>query len=214
MKLVGMMDSPYVRRTAISLDALGLPFRHLPVSVFSTYEEFRGINPVVKAPTLVLDDGTVLMDSSLILQYIEMEHFGGHSPLWSADAGRRLRQFRATSLAMAACDKAVQLVYETRLRPPGAQHTPWKQRVLAQMRAAFASLENITTDLPVMAEDRLDQATITSAVVWQFTQSQLAREVPAAEHPRLVALAAHCESLARFGRYSPHGPGVPGLDAA
>jgi glutathione S-transferase len=62
MQLVGMLDSPYVRRVAISLRLLGLPFAHRPVSVFSGFEAFRAINPVVKAPTLVCGDGTVLMD--------------------------------------------------------------------------------------------------------------------------------------------------------
>ena len=30
MRLIGMLDSPYVRRTAISLCLLGLPFEHRP----------------------------------------------------------------------------------------------------------------------------------------------------------------------------------------
>ena len=53
MKLVGMLDSPYVRRVAISLQMLGLPFEHRSVSVFRGMDEFRRVNPVVKAPTLV-----------------------------------------------------------------------------------------------------------------------------------------------------------------
>ena len=66
MQLIGMLDSPYVRRVAISLQLLGLDFEHRPISVFRTFDQFRQINPVVKAPTLVCDDGTVLMDSTLI----------------------------------------------------------------------------------------------------------------------------------------------------
>ena len=69
MQLIGMLDSPYVRRTAIALRLMGLPFEHRSLSVFSTFEQFRAINPVVKAPSLVCDDGTVLMDSTLILDY-------------------------------------------------------------------------------------------------------------------------------------------------
>ena len=45
MKLVGMLDSPYVRRVAISLDLYGVDFEHQPLSVFSTYEQFASINP-------------------------------------------------------------------------------------------------------------------------------------------------------------------------
>ncbi len=71
MKLIGMLDSPYVRRVAISLQLLGLEFEHQSLSVFRTFTEFSQINPVVKAPTLVCDDGQVLMDSTLILEYAE-----------------------------------------------------------------------------------------------------------------------------------------------
>ena len=69
MKLIGMLDSPYVRRVAISLQMLGLPFEHQSVSVFRGFAQFQQINPVVKAPTFVSDHGEVLMDSTLILEY-------------------------------------------------------------------------------------------------------------------------------------------------
>src|SRR5207237_6777612 len=62
MQLIGMLDSPYVRRVAVSLQLLGVRFQHQSLSVFRTYTEFQKINPVVKAPTVVCDDGTVLMD--------------------------------------------------------------------------------------------------------------------------------------------------------
>ena len=58
MLLIGMLDSPYVRRVAISLAVLGLPFEHRSVSVFRQFDEFAQINPIVKAPTLIEDDGT------------------------------------------------------------------------------------------------------------------------------------------------------------
>ena len=72
MKLIGMLDSPYVRRVAISLQLLGLRFEHQSLSVFRTFSEFQRINPVVKAPTFICDDGEVLMDSTLILEYAEV----------------------------------------------------------------------------------------------------------------------------------------------
>ena len=60
MRLIGMLDSPFVRRVAVCLlEHLRIPFDHEPVSVFTDFEQFRRINPVVKAPTLIGDDGTV-----------------------------------------------------------------------------------------------------------------------------------------------------------
>ena len=103
MQLIGMLDSPYVRRVAISLQHLGVPFEHRSVSVFRGFDQFRQINPVVKAPTLVCDDGTVLMDSTLIIDYAEGLAAPGSS-LLPAAGPRRLRALHRIGLALAACE--------------------------------------------------------------------------------------------------------------
>lgn len=210
MKLIGMLDSPYVRRVAVCLDLLGVPFEHEAVSVFSTFTRFQQINPVVKAPTLICDDGGILMESALILQYVEST-LGRPSPLWHADPARRLLQFRAVSHASAACDKAVQLVYEMQLRPPESRHEPWMQRVRGQFGAAFNVLEKLTPSVQGGVDsDILDHATLWSAVVWQCVQSLLPGEVSPTLHPKLDRLSAQLEALPLFRRYPPDGPGVPG----
>lgn len=209
MKLIGMLDSPFVRRVAISLDVLGVAFEHEAVSVFSTFERFQAINPVVKAPTLVCDDGGVPMDSALILQWVEREHFPQGSPLWSGDPRLRLLQFRAVSYASAAAEKVVQFVYEVQLRPPAAWHEPWKQRVHGQFTAAFAALETLLASEPALTSGGPGHASIWPAVIWQLTQSMIPAEVPAARHPRLAQLSRDCEASPLFRRWPPVGPGVP-----
>jgi glutathione S-transferase len=208
MRLIGMLDSPYVRRVAISLECLGIPFGHDAISVFSTYEEFQRINPVVKAPTLACDDGEVLMDSSLILQFVEATRTGGDS-LWSlGNATRMQHEMRAVSLALAACEKSAQIVYERKLRPPSAQYEPWMERVQGQLLQAYAGLEHEVQDRqPVFAQPR-SQACITAAIAWQFTQSMLASIVPAERYPGLAELSARMERTPEFLKYPPLGPGV------
>ena len=207
MKLIGMLDSPYVRRVAISLEVLSVHFEHEAVSVFSTFEKFQAINPVVKAPTLVCDDGEVLMDSSLILQYVEARTPHRRS-LWSADPMERQHEFRAVGLALAACDKSVQIVYERHLRPKEAQYEPWMERVTGQVLAAYAGLEQeVQRRKEAFAAD-ITQAAISAAVAWQFTQSMLAAVVPAAKHPGLAELAKRFEDTPEFKKYPPVGPGV------
>ena len=210
MRLIGMLDSPYVRRVAVSLEFLGIPFEHESVSVFSTYTQFRGINPVVKAPTLVCDDGEVLMDSSLILQFIEAAH-GKAGMLWSHDPLTLQHQMRAVGLALAACEKAAQYIYERNLRPVEFQYDPWLARVQQQLHAACAGLEAQFQEHPVLLEAAYSQAIIASAVAWQFIQAMLGDLVPAREHPRLAALSARMEATPEFHKYPPLGPGVAGL---
>ena len=207
MRLIGMLDSPFVRRVAISLDLLGVPFEHEPVSVFSTFARFQSINPVVKAPSLVCDDGEVLMDSSLILEFIEATKANGDS-LWSQIPVEMQHEMRAVGLALAACEKSAQIIYERNLRPASAQYEPWIERVRGQLSAAYAGLEQqVQIRQSAFAEPR-SQASITAAIAWQFTQSMLAAIVPAESHPALVALSMRMESTPEFLKYPPVGPGV------
>jgi glutathione S-transferase len=196
MQLIGMLDSPYVRRVAISLRLLDLPFAHRPLSVFSTFPQFQQINPVVKAPTLVCDDGVCLMDSTLILDYAENLAAPGHS-LVPTDPTARRRDLQLLGLALAACEKTVQIVYERNLRPPEKQHAPWLDRVSGQLAAAYAALESELARAPLRT-DALTQAGVTSAVAWSFTQMLRPGQISAAAHPALAAFTAQAEALPAF----------------
>lgn len=205
MQLIGMLDSPFVRRTAISLQLLGLPFESRPVSVFRQVEEFRRFNPVVKAPTLVLSDGTALMDSNLILQHAEALA-GPTCSLWPAATAEHTRALRLTGLALAACEKAVQLVYERELRPVERRHAPWTERVHGQMLAAWkeleAELEQAALPQPAGGQP-VDQAGLTIAVAWYFTQQVLPGALSDQDFPRQADHSARAEALPAFAAW-PH----------
>ncbi len=206
MKLIGMLDSPYVRRVAVSLQLLGVPFEHRSVSVFRGFDQFRQINPVVKAPTLVCDDGTVLMDSTLILEYAHaLARPRSLAPVGVDDLRHELR---LQGLALAACEKAVQIVYERGVRPPEKMHAPWVERVTGQLLAAWDELEREIGRRPLPATSAtVSQAGVSTAVVWAFTQALLPEVVPAPRFPLLAAFSALAETLPEF-RAAPHGDGV------
>lgn len=198
MRLIGMLDSPYVRRVAVSMEVMGLPFVHEPVSVFRHFDAFAAINPVVKAPTLVTDGGVVLMDSALILEHLE-RMVPEERRLSPADLRDHARAQRVVGLALAACEKAIQIVYEHELRPADKRHQPWMDRVQGQLRAAFRLLEAETAgDGAWLFGDRPMQADITTAVTWRFTQAMLPGAVPEAEHPALAAHSRRAEATAEF----------------
>jgi glutathione S-transferase len=197
LQLIGMLDSPYVRRVAISLWVLGLPFEHRPLSVFRDAEAFRSINPVLKAPSAVAEGGVVLMDSTLILQYAEA--LARPRSLLPSDPATLARDLRTIGLALAACEKCAQIVYERALRPVEKRHPPWVQRVTGQLLAACAGLEAaIGARAPLRPDTTLDQATISAAVAWRFTQEAMPDIVAAADCPRLVALSSAAEDLPAF----------------
>ena len=203
MQLIGMLDSPYVRRVAISLQLLGLRFEHQSLSVFRTFTQFQQINPVVKVPTFVCDDGEVLMDSTLIMEYAEA--VARPRSLMPAKLQELQHALRVIGLALAACEKSVQIVYERGLRPPEKLHEPWVTRVTGQLVAAYGALEEEVSRRPLaVTSSAITQAGVSAAVAWHFTQQMLPDVVPAASYPSLVALSANAEALPEF-KAAPHG---------
>ena len=195
MKLIGMLDSPYVRRVAICLQLQGINYEHLPLSVFRNMDAVREINPVIKVPTLVLDDGQVLMDSTLILQYLSLLRPATSIP----DLANSVRALRLTGLALAAYEKAVQIVYERKLRPLDKQHAPWLERVSMQLHAAWNLLEQECARLPLPGETgTIDQTGVTIAVGWSFALLETPDIVKPAGYPAIHAYTRSAETLPAF----------------
>ena len=198
MKLIGMIDSPYVRRVAISLKLLGIAFEHLPLSAFTELDKIKAINPVLKVPTLVTDDGVAMMESCLILDYAERLAAPARS-LLPADLKSYIRAQRLTGLALAACEKSVQAVYEHKLRPAEKRHQPWLDRVYTQLDAALALLEqDVKTEQPwLFGKDPL-QADVTIAVAFRFAYKKLSDHVVPDNYPALAAFSAWAEEAEAF----------------
>lgn len=198
MRLIGMLDSPYVRRVAVSMRFMGISFTHESLSVFRDFDAFAAINPVVKAPTLVADDGTTLMDSSLILDYLERLVQPEHR-LMPLDMAGYLHAQRMIGLALAACEKTVQIVYEHSLRPEEKRHQPWIDRVRLQLLAAYRVLEaEIDTKQQWLFGPFPCQADISIAVAWRFTQGVVAELVAAGDYPALSDFSKRAEALPEF----------------
>lgn len=197
MKLIGMLDSPYVRRVAISAKRLGIDLNHQSVSVFRHFEQFQQINPVVKAPTLVLDDGEVLIDSTLIIDYLEALA-GPDKSLMPVELNQRLRSLRLIGLALAACEKSVQLYYERNLRPAEIQYEPWVERVEGQLAAAYSALERELELQPLKTDGSIAQDGITLAVAWSFSKLVVPEQVDTERFPQISAFTAYAEGLAAF----------------
>ncbi|HYD79334.1 MAG TPA: glutathione S-transferase family protein [Paucimonas sp.] len=196
MKLIGLFDSPYVRRVAVSMRLLGFPFEHVALSVFRNQDEMRLINPLVKVPMLVLDDGEKLIESSFILDYLD-ELAGPERRLLPAAGAPRRRMLQHCAVALVAMEKAVQVHYEKDRRPADKVLDEWLARVMRQMHDAFAMLDAMPST-GVMAGAAIDQADITSAVALRFARHVHPAEFPVGRYPQLEKLSAHCEALPAF----------------
>lgn len=192
MKLIGMLDSPFVRRVALTLAAHDVPFEHESVSVFRHMDRFGAVNPLLKAPTLVADDGTVLMDSTVILHWLEGV---ADLSLFSRDIPTRTLAARRTALGLVAAEKAVQVEYE-RKRPH--QSAAWLERVVAQVDAAWEAIE---TELTSGVPDALSQEGVTIVCAWGYARFVTPDVAPPERFPRLAAYAATAETLPVYKRF-------------
>ena len=197
MQLVGMHDSPYVRRVAITAQYLDLPLEYRQISIFRNYETVRDINPMVKVPTLVCDDGQVLVESTLIIDYLESR--AGGKRLMPGDEAGYIRALNIIGTSLVAMEKTVQLIYETQQRPPEVQHPPWQDRVREQLGNALELLEaDVGNGGGWLFDDVVTQADISTAVAWRFLQLQFGNEFPASGFPGLAAFSARAEREPEF----------------
>ena len=197
MFLIGQYDSPFVRRVAIALRLYGLAFEHKPWSTFGDADTIAPYNPLRRVPTLVLDDGEPLIESTAILDYLD-ELVGPDKAMIAERGPARRHHLKICALGSGLGDKAVSLIYERVLRKD--QLKLWVERCEAQIGGVLAVLEQeragVTT--PYWFGDTIGHADIMVACARRFTGEAHPHMFDAARYPALAAHAARCESLPAF----------------
>ena len=202
MFLIGQYDSPFVRRVAIAMRLYGIAFEHRPWSTFGDADKIAPYNPLRRVPTLVLDSGEALIESTAILDYLdelarEADKVAGEAMLPARGEARR-RQLRVCSLATGLGDKGVSLLYERVLRKERLEL--WIERCQTQISGVLAALEKerAAVKTPYFFGERIGHADIAVACVLRFTGEAHAALFDAARYPALAAHAARCEALPPF----------------
>jgi glutathione S-transferase len=197
--LIGMFDSPFVRRVAISMNLLGIDFEHRNWSVGKDFELIRQFNPLGRVPTLVQPDGETLVESAAILDFLDQQA-GPERALLPPSGKQRREALRILAIATGAAEKGVSQIYETVFRPPEKRHQPWVERCHTQMHAALAELNRMSLARTGawLIGDRMSQADITATCVFTFLAEALAINGAAATYPGLAAAAGRCEALPEF----------------
>jgi glutathione S-transferase len=190
--LVGHYDSPFVRRCAIAMHLLGIPFERNRLSGFADAEEMRKINPLGRMPSLILDDGEVIIDSAAILDHI--------APSLMPEPGpARRRAWKVIALAIGIIDKAGAIVYERALRPPEKIHQPWIDRCRVQLDSGIAALEAMTPeggfygggDHPMLADIQVGCTIF-------YLRLRLPESFPPGAYPRLERITAVLDAMPAF----------------
>src|SRR6266481_63954 len=197
MFLIGQYDSPFVRRVAIALRLYGIGFEHRPWSTFGDAEKIAPYNPLRRVPTLVLDSGEALIESTIILDYLD-ELVGPAKAMIAASGPERRHHLKICALAMGLGDKAVSLLYERVLRKEPSK--VWVDRCHAQIGSVLDVLEKerAAVRTPYWFGTRIGHADVAAACMLRFTAEAHPQLFDRARYPALSAHAAVCEALEPF----------------
>ncbi len=195
MILIGQNDSPFVRRVAIALRLYALPFEHRPWSVFAAADAVQAVNPLIRVPTLVLNDGFALIDSHMILDHLDSLV---PEPMFPRAEPDRHRALKVASLGTGLADKAVSLFYERAMHQQTS--AVWEARCAHQIGSVLAALEDDrrVRPGPWWFGDRIGHADIAVACALRFVTEAHGGWVEMAACPALHRHAEACESLPVF----------------
>jgi glutathione S-transferase len=200
MLLIGMFDSPFVRRVAVTMKLLDLPFEHANWSIGKDFDRIREYNPLGRVPTLVTTDGLKLMESAAILDYLD-ELVGPERALLPRAGADRRQALNLMAMATGAAEKGVSQLYERAFRPEAKRHEPWVERCRLQMSTSLAAIDRYLGERGVsqwLVGKRMTQADITVACVFTFLNDALRVAADPVMFQSLSTLAARCESMPVF----------------
>lgn len=173
--------SPFGRKVKLAALELGLMDRIEIVAADTTdpNEALRQQNPLGKIPTLVLEDGTTLFDSRVIVDYLD--HLAGGNRLIPAGESR-FGQLRLQALADGIADAALLKVYEGRFRPEAQRNADWVAHQDGKVTRGLAALEAAPPSFP----DRPRIGEVALACALGYLDLRFAGEWRSS-HPALVA---------------------------
>ncbi len=197
MILIGQYDSPFVRRVAIAMHLYGVDYEHRPWSTFGDAAKIAPFNPLIRVPTLVLDDGESLVESGAILDHLDQVAGPDRAMIPPAGAARR-QVLRVVGLATGLADKSVSLLYERLLHQPASE--VWMQRCQTQIAGVLDALEadRATRSTEFWFGGRIGHADIAVACALRFTREAHPGLFDPTMSPALAAHAARCEALPAF----------------
>jgi glutathione S-transferase len=201
MILIGQYDSPFVRRVGIALRLYGMPFEHRPWSTFGDADKIRPFSPVTRVPVLVLDDGDALIESHMILDYLDSLVPAGKR-LFPTQEPQRRRALKVGALACNVADKAVALFYEEKLHAEVSEL--FARRCRTQIDATLAALEESRAAASGLYwfGNAIGHADIVVATMLRHLGEAHPGLAPMERHSALAAHAARMEAMPVFQEIS------------
>jgi glutathione S-transferase len=174
------LTSPFGRKVRMAAAVLGLTdrYRLVPADTLDEADTLRQQNPLGKLPCLLLEDGTALYDSRVIVEFLQDE--AGADRLVPKSGLARYTTLTRATLADGITDAALLMVYEGRFRDPATHSERWLAHQRGKIMRALTVLEKAPPD-PALT----DVATIALACALGYLDWRKPVEWRPA-HPRLA----------------------------
>jgi glutathione S-transferase len=159
------------------------------------------VNPLIRVPTLILDNGDVLIETASIIDYLDSLVPAGKRLLPEANPAR-YRVLKTVSLATGISDMAVRLFYEQRLHD--APSAKYMARIQRQAEGALRALdkERAASGSKYWFDEALSQADMAVTAMWRHLSETHPTIAVQANYPALSAHAARMEALPVFEKIS------------
>jgi glutathione S-transferase len=201
IKLRSSLTSPFGRKIKVAASMTGLLGRIEIVhsDTMNPDDPLRKDNPLGKIPCLVLENGTTLYDSRVIIEYLD--HLAGGNALIPAEWPRRIEALKLQALADGIVDAAVLVLYEGRFRAADKHDATW---LAHQTGKRDRGLEALEASLPSLtAKPDIGAIAIACALDWlEFRFATLSK----GPYPKCKAfLSAFQTSVPDFAESAPKG---------
>jgi glutathione S-transferase len=144
--------SPFGRKVRIAIILLGLDSKIelRETDLNNPADTIRQQNPLGKIPALLLDDGSALFDSRVILDYLD--HLAGGGRIIPREAKGRFEALRMQALCDGVLDASLLIVYEGRYRPEDKRVPAWIERQAEKVKRGLDALEAAPPKITAMPD--------------------------------------------------------------
>ncbi|MBC7415178.1 MAG: glutathione S-transferase N-terminal domain-containing protein [Herminiimonas sp.] len=166
MKLIGSLASPYVRKVRIVMAEKKLDYDFVLDNVWAADTVIQQSNPLGKVPCLIMEDGGVLFDSRVIVEYLDT--LTPVCKLISTQGRERAEVKCWEALADGVVDAAILVRLEKTLRPAEQQSESWTARQLSKVHAGLKAMSTGLGETPYCAGNHytLADVAVGCALAW------------------------------------------------
>ena len=137
MKLLGSVPSPYTRKVRVVLAEKKIDCEFETVDVNPPDNSVNAHNPLGKVPALLLDDGSALYDSRVIVEFLD--NVSPLARLIPEDRRERVAVRRWEALADGSLDAGLLIRYES-LRPKKERSRAWSDKQTGKLERDLAAI--------------------------------------------------------------------------